>query len=88
MIAAAGGGAPGRIRVKALGLLVGRLPGGGPLDLPLGPGETLTAAEVMAAAGIPDEEVFIIIVNGRRARPEHPVGPGDEVVFVPPVAGG
>lgn len=71
-----------------MGLLVGRLPGGGPLDLPIPPGHTLTAAEAMLAAGIPDEEVYIIIVNRRRVRPDHRLVPGDEVVFVPPVAGG
>jgi len=75
------------VKVKALGLLAERLPGGGPVTVPC-PEAGLTVAEVREAAGLPDEEVFLSIVNGRRVPPSHVVRPGDEVVFVPPVAGG
>jgi molybdopterin converting factor small subunit len=37
---------------------------------------------------LPDEEVFLVIVNGKRATLDRVLAPGDEVTFVPPVAGG
>jgi molybdopterin converting factor small subunit len=42
----------------------------------------------MRLAGLPDEEVFLAIVNGKRATPDRILAPGDMVTFVPPVAGG
>ncbi|HCJ09667.1 MAG TPA: hypothetical protein DHW14_00675, partial [Clostridiales bacterium] len=48
----------------------------------------LTADELRKTLGIPDDEVFIVIVNGRRVKADYPLAPGDEVTFVPPVAGG
>jgi molybdopterin converting factor small subunit len=43
----------------------------------------------MRLAGLPEDEVFVIIVNGRtRVTADHLLARGDEVTFVPPVAGG
>jgi len=81
-------GAPGFIKVKALGLLAERLHGGGPVEVPCPADEGMTAAAVMASVGVPDEDVFVIIVNGRRVKSDHMLHAGDEVTFVPPVAGG
>ncbi|MEW6032600.1 MAG: MoaD/ThiS family protein [Bacillota bacterium] len=76
------------VRVKAIGYLAVHLPDGGPVDLSVPVGGSPTAGEVMRLVGIPEDEVFLVIVNGRRVRREHRLVPGDEVVFVPPVAGG
>ncbi|MCL6580466.1 MAG: MoaD/ThiS family protein [Firmicutes bacterium] len=78
----------GKVRVKALGLLGRRLPGGGPVEIPLPEGRALTVREAVRLAGLPDEEVFVVIVGGRRVPPNHVLAPGDEMVCVPPVAGG
>jgi len=76
-----------KVTVKAFGLLAERLPGGGPVVVDC-PEAGLTVARVLASVGIPEEEVFITIVNGKRVLPGHVLRPGDEVTFVPPVAGG
>ncbi len=76
------------VTVKALGYLSRRLPGGGPLQLPLPEAGDLSVREAMRLAGLPDEEVFLAIVNGKRATPDRVLAPGDVVTFVPPVAGG
>lgn len=76
------------VRVKALGLLAARLPGGSPTVVDCPEEGRLTADELRKTLGLPDDEVFIVIVNGRRVTADHPLAPGDEVTFVPPVAGG
>ncbi len=81
-------GKPTVVRVKALGYLVRRLPGGAPLELPFSEPGGLTVREAMRLAGLPEEEVFLAVVNGKRVRLDDPLAPGDEVTFVPPVAGG
>jgi len=79
----------GTVRVKALGFLSTRLPGGRPVDLPVGSDGCLAVREAMRLAGLPEDEVFVIIVNGRkRVTADHLLARGDEVTFVPPVAGG
>jgi molybdopterin converting factor small subunit len=42
----------------------------------------------MRRAGIPEDEVFLVLVNGKRAKLDQALSPGDEVTFIPPVAGG
>jgi len=76
------------VTVKALGYLSRRLPGGGPLQLRPPAAGDLSVREAMRLAGLPDEEVFLVIVNGKRATLDRVLAPGDEVTFVPPVAGG
>ncbi len=75
------------VTVKALGFLTQRLPGGGPLALAV-PASGLTVREAMRLAGLPEEEVFLVIVNGKRSTLDRALAPGDEATFVPPVAGG
>ncbi len=86
------GGAAGRrsgvVTVKALGFLARYLPGQEPATIEAPLGREFTVDEVMRLAGLPDEDVYVIIVNGKRGRPEQKVAAGDEVTFVPPVAGG
>jgi len=82
------GGAGGEVKVKAIGYLTRHLPGGGPVSVPVPPGGSVTAGEAMRLAGIPDEQVFVIISGGKRVKPDHELRAGDEVTFVPPVAGG
>jgi sulfur carrier protein ThiS len=77
-----------QVTIKALGLLSRRLPEGGLLCLPLPEAGDLQVREAMRLAGLPDEEVFLVVVNGKRATPDRILAPGDEVTFVPPVAGG
>ncbi len=76
------------VTVKALGFLVQRLPAGKPVEIDFPATGGLTAGDAMRLAGLPDEEVFLVVVNGRRATLDRPLEPGDEVTFVPPVAGG
>lgn len=75
------------VTVKALGFLSERLPGGKPVTLAF-PAGGLTVLQAMRLAGLPEDEVFLVVVNGKRARLDQPLAAGDEVTFVPPVAGG
>lgn len=76
------------LTVKALGFLVRRLPEGKTLTLPFPAAGGLAARDAMRLAGLPEDEVFLVLVNGKRARLDQALAPGDEVTFVPPVAGG
>ncbi len=76
------------VTVKTLGFLASRLPGGGPVTVSFPETGGLTAGEAMRRAGIPEDEVFLVLVNGKRAKLDQALSPGDEVTFIPPVAGG
>lgn len=76
------------VKVKALGILTRRLPGGGPTLVPFPASGTLAVRDVICLTGVPDDEIFMVVVNGRRAALDHVLGPGDEVTLIPPVAGG
>lgn len=76
------------VKVKALGFLARRLPGGGPVTVPYPAEGGLTVRAAMRLTGLPEDEVFLAVVNGKRAGMDHLLAPGDEVTFVPPVAGG
>ena len=75
------------VTVKALGFLAQRLPEGKAVTLPI-PAGGLDVRTAMRLAGLPEEEVFLAVVNGRRVTLDQALAPGDEVTFVPPVAGG
>ena len=44
--------------------------------------------ELIALAGVPEDEVWLVAVNGARASPERPLAEGDEVLVFAPVGGG
>ncbi|KAB2950987.1 MoaD/ThiS family protein [Heliorestis acidaminivorans] len=47
-----------------------------------------TVKEVLAVLAIPDEEVAILMVNGRNEEVDHPLKDGDTLSLFPPVGGG
>lgn len=51
-------------------------------------GNQATALEAMALAGIPPEEVAIVMVNGRRVAADAVLQEQDTVSLFPPVGGG
>jgi molybdopterin converting factor small subunit len=50
--------------------------------------EGATARDLLAVLGVPEKEVFSILVNGRHRTPPDPLAAGDRVALFPPVAGG
>lgn len=48
----------------------------------------LQARDPAMAAIAGEGRVVRVAVNQEFARPDHPVGPGDEIAFFPPVTGG
>ncbi len=54
------------------------------VDLP----EGATAGDLLTVLGVPEREVFSILVNGRHRTPSDPLEAGDRVALFPPVAGG
>jgi sulfur carrier protein ThiS len=54
------------------------------LTLPSG----TSVREAIALAGVPEDEVWLIAVNGARALPERPLADGDEVLLFAPIGGG
>lgn len=85
-------GAGKTVKVKAVGFLARRLTGGGlgtaSKEVPFPATGGLTVREAMNLVGIPEDEVFVVVVSGKRATLDQALAPGDEVTFVPPVAGG
>lgn len=47
-----------------------------------------TIKELIKELGLPFEEVSIIFVNGRHAKPETELKDNDEVAIFPPIGGG
>lgn len=47
-----------------------------------------TAADILAYLHIPQEEVAILLINGRHSKPDHPVKDEDVLALFPPVGGG
>jgi sulfur carrier protein ThiS len=60
------------------------LPSDGALEVPGG----MTVAQVLDLLGVPSEPSKLIFVNGRPQSPGHVLGPGDSLVFFPPLEGG
>ncbi len=52
----------------------------------LAPGTTL--AELVVRSGIPEEEIWLITVNGKKAAPEQVLHPGDQIRLFSPLGGG
>ncbi|EFL50158.1 thiamine S protein [Solidesulfovibrio fructosivorans JJ]] len=72
------------VAVRALATLAGYAPPGG--EARIGPGETV--AGLAGRLGLPLGAIGTVLVNGRPARAETPLSPGDTVSFVPPITGG
>ena len=48
----------------------------------------VTVSKLLENLGVPREEVKMIMVNGRRSKPEKTLSDGDRVAVFPPIAGG
>lgn len=73
------------VRVKLMGMLRSHMPAEGRLELP----ESATVEDALAAMGIPGAHVHLVMVNGQHERDRHRrLAPGDELLVLPPVAGG
>jgi sulfur-carrier protein len=58
------------------------------VPLPVELREGGTVADLIAALGLPAEQVRIVFVDGRARTPEYRLSPGDEVALFPPIGGG
>ncbi len=47
-----------------------------------------TVSEVISVLGLPSQQVSIIFVNGRHAKPDMVLKEGDELSMFPPIGGG
>ena len=81
------------VTVKLYAGLSRRLAAGGPavgsgspleIDLPQG----ATVADLIAALGLPDDEIKVTFVNGRASPRDRALAPGDAVGVFPPIGGG
>ncbi len=50
--------------------------------------EELTSLDLLVRLEIPASEVAVVLVNGRHARLDERLHPGDTVAFFPAIAGG
>jgi len=74
-----------RIRVKLLGIFRDRTPPGNVLDLP----EGATLGQALEALNISPNHVHLTMVNEEHQRdPSRVLQEGDELMVMPPVAGG
>jgi sulfur carrier protein ThiS len=55
-------------------------------NLPVKPGETIR--ELMSRRGIPEDQVAIIMLNGKSVEPTAPLSDGDRLGLFPAVGGG
>jgi sulfur carrier protein ThiS len=60
------------------------LPAGGRLEIP----EGTSVHDVLQQLNVPAELPKITLVNGRHRSQDHPLRPGDVLVFFPPLEGG
>ncbi|EPR43584.1 thiamine S protein [Desulfovibrio sp. X2] len=72
------------IEVRCFATLARFTPGDGFFELPDG----ATAAEAIAALGIPADDVNIIFINGKAAELASPLAEGDRLGLFPAVGGG
>ncbi len=78
-----------KVRITCFGILRDHLPSegdGGSISPLLAPGATVRDAA--AAAGLPLQHLFAVLVNGERAGLSTGLHDGDEVTFMPPFSGG
>jgi len=72
------------IEVKCFATLSGYAPPGGQIDLPAGQ----DVAQLIKKLGIPEEEVKIVFVNGKKATLDTKLKDKDRVGIFPAVGGG
>jgi sulfur carrier protein ThiS len=48
----------------------------------------LTVAELLRELGIPQQQVMIVLINGKRASEEQPIEPSDHIEVLPVIDGG
>jgi molybdopterin converting factor small subunit len=79
-----------QIRIKAMGMLRGKLPAGshsGMVSLIVDEGSSI--ARVLEQLGVAAGQVHLVLVNGTMEHDrQRPLADGDELVLLPPVAGG
>ena len=51
-------------------------------------GDFTSTRQVLAELKIPEEDVAILLINGRHRTPEIPIKDGDLIALFPPVGGG
>lgn len=74
-----------QIHVKLRGVLKEKTPPDGTIDL--ADGSTLT--DLLDALDVPVERIHLIMINDEQVRDtERSLGDGDEVLLLPPIAGG
>lgn len=73
-----------RVRVRCFGSLSERLGERKVVEL----SQQGTVLDVLKVLGLDENQVSLVILNGRQVRVTEPVGDGDEVMLVPPVIGG
>lgn len=75
-----------RVDFRACPGLARHLGGAGRVTLVLAPGATVRAA--LTRAGVPEDEVWLVAVNGVKAAWDRALAEGDEVMAFAPVGGG
>ncbi len=76
-----------QVKLHACSTLARHLPDrAGELALTLPSGASVR--EALTRAGMPEDEVWLVAVNGARALPERPLADGDEILIFAPIGGG
>ncbi len=75
-----------RITVKTYASLREYTDGEGTVSMGLD--EETCVGDVLRKLGIPEDEVKILMLNGKRVKPSAHVGDGDRLAVFPPIAGG
>lgn len=76
-----------KIRVRVFGPLKRYLPGQAE-DVSIEVSDGTTVDDLMKQRSIPDEDVFVVTVNGARVQSSHVLKDGDEICMFSPVGGG
>lgn len=79
-------GTQGDVQVRVYGSHRMLLPGGDTAVVPFVAGETLKA--LLKRLNVPDEEVWLLVVNEVLVDEDYVLSPGDKVGVMSPVAGG
>ncbi len=74
------------IRVQVYGSHKRLLPDGDVATVPYVPGETVR--ELLGRLQVPDEDVWMVVINNEKANEDHVISPGDKVGIMSPVEGG
>ena len=73
------------VRVKLMGLLRAKAPADEKLEVPDG----ATVADILRVLQIPADHIHLVMINGQQERDRsRPLAANDELMILPPVAGG